>query len=150
MYTVIHRALAAAAAGALTAGLALGAGNSYAEPAPALLSADQLTRRLAVIFDTNAGAAERAAYLEGGQAALPTADEIGGPIAQHRSMVSLRVENPALEGNHLTSQLVMSVIGMGSRRRTLDWVESGGAWKLSNGSLCALFDETAKGNGCTL
>ncbi|MBA0046692.1 hypothetical protein MLB1_10250 [Mycobacteroides sp. LB1] len=127
----------------------LGAGDAHAEPA-ALPSPDQLTKQLSVIFDNNASSAQRTSYLEGGNAALPVANLIGGPIAEHRSMVSLQVENPTFAGDHLTSQLKMSVMGMGSQRRPLDWVERRGVWKLSNGSLCDIFNETARGNSCPL
>ncbi len=138
------------AAGALCSAAVLGAGGAYADPATALPSADELNKQVSVIFDGTASSAQRASYLEGGNAALPVANSIGGPIAEHRSMVSLQVENPTLEGDHVTAQLVMSVKGMGSQRRAMNWVERDGTWKLSNGSLCSLFDETSHDNRCPL
>ncbi|SLC54208.1 Uncharacterised protein [Mycobacteroides abscessus subsp. bolletii] len=136
-------------AAALSATAVLGTGDAHADPA-AMPSSDELTQQLSVIFDNTANSAQRASYLEGGNAALPVADSIGGPIAEHRSMVSLHVENPTLEGDHVTSQLVMSVMGIGSQSRPMNWLERGGMWKLSNGSLCRLFSETNRGTRCPL
>jgi len=141
---------ALATAGALSVAVVLGTGGAHADPAAAVPSADDLAQQMSVIFDNTASGAQRASYLEGGDAALPVANSIGGPIAEHRSMVSLQVENPTREGDHVTSQLVMSVMGMGSQRRPLNWVERGGIWKLSNGSLCSLFNDTSHGARCPL
>ncbi len=141
---------ALAIAGALSATVILGTGGAHADPAGAVPSADDLTRQVSVIFDNTASGTQRASYLEGGDAALPVANSIGGPIAEHRSMVSLEVEDPTREGDHVTSQLVMSVMGMGSQRRTLNWFERGSIWKLSNGSLCSLFNDTSRGARCPL
>lgn len=135
---------------ALSAAVFLGAGIAYADPAANGPSADELTKQVSVIFDNTAGSAQRASYLEGGDAALPVANSIGGPIGEHRSMVSLQVENPTREGDHVTSQLVMSVMGMGSQRRQMNWVERNGVWKLSSDSLCSLFNETSHGDRCPL
>jgi len=126
----------------------LGAGVARAEPVPAPPSADQLTSQVAVIFDLNADRAQRASYLEAGDAALPVADAVAGPMAQHRSMVSMRVENPMPAGARLNSQLVMSVMGIGAQRRPLDWIERGGTWKLTTGSLCSIYTETSRTSNC--
>ena len=144
------RNIALTAAGSLFAAAVLGVGSAYGEPGAPVPSADQLNRQLTVIFDNNASGPQRASYLEGGDVALPVANSIAGPIAEHRSMVSMQIEHPALEGDHITSQLVMSVMGMGSQRRPMDWVERSGVWKLSNGSLCGLYNETNHGASCPL
>ncbi|MGU3651933.1 hypothetical protein [Mycolicibacterium sp. A43C] len=115
---------------------------------PTTPSADQLTSQVDVIFDLNADRALRASYLEAGAAALPVADTVAGPMAQHRSMVSMRVENPTLDGTRLSAQLVMSVMGMGVQHRLLDWVDEGDTWKLSTGSLCNIYTETARTSDC--
>ncbi len=132
----------------MTAAVTLGAGAAEAQPVPTTPSADQLTAQVAVIFDPNADRVQRASYLEAGDAALPVADTLAGPMAQHRSMVSMRVENPTSDGTRLSSQLVMSVMGMGVQHRPLDWIEEGGTWKLSTGSLCTIYTETSRTSAC--
>jgi hypothetical protein len=142
------RLVLATVTAAFAAAATLGPGVAQAEPASTLPSADQLTAQVSVIFDLNADRAQRASYLEAGDAALPVADTVAGPMAQHRSMVSMRVENPTLEGGHVNSQLVMSVMGIGAQRRPLDWIEQGGTWKLSTGSLCGIYTETSRTSNC--
>lgn len=132
----------------LTVVATLGAAVARAEPVPTAPSADQLTSQMAVIFDLNANRAQRASYLEAGDAALPVADIVARPMAQHRSMVSMRVENPTLDGTRLIAQLVMSVMGMGVQHRALAWVDEGGTWKLSTGSLCNIYAETSRTSDC--
>ena len=126
----------------------LGAGSAHGEPTPDPPSADQLTTQLSVIFDPNADKAQRASYLEAGDAALPIADAMAGPMAQHRALVSMRVENPIPDGERLNTQLVMSVMGIGAQRRPLDWIRQGDTWKLSTGSLCSLYTETSRTPNC--
>lgn len=143
-----HRPALAMMTVALTVAATIGAGVAQAEPVPTPPSADQLTAQVAVIFDLNGDRAQRASYLEAGDAALPVADVVAGPMAQHRSMVSMRVENPTPDGARLNSQLVMSVMGIGAQRRPLDWIEQGGAWKLTTGSLCSIYTETSRTPDC--
>lgn len=138
----------AAMTATLTVAAMLGAGIAQGEPAPTPPSADQLTSQVSVIFDLNADRTQRASYLEAGDAALPVADVVAGPMAQHRAMVSMRVENPTLNNAHLNSQLVMSVMGIGAQRRPVDWIEQDGTWKLSTGSLCDIYTETSKTSNC--
>ncbi|WP_246227248.1 hypothetical protein [Mycolicibacterium helvum] len=144
---VLRHKVLATMAGAITGATVLGGAVAHAEP-PALPSAEQLTNQVSVIFDVNADRAQRASFLEAGDAALPVVDIVGGPIAQHRSMVSMRVENPTLDGDHLSSQLVMSVMGMGAQRRPLDWVEQDRTWKLSTASLCSVYTEISRTSSC--
>ncbi|ORA98008.1 hypothetical protein BST33_17645 [Mycolicibacter minnesotensis] len=134
-------------------GIASGLGGVHAHAEPPVTpvpSASQLTSQVAVIFDTDADRALRASYLEAGAAALPVADVLAGPMAQHRSMVSMRVEDPVSNGDRLSSQLVMAVMGIGAQRREINWVEHAGSWKLTTDSLCSLYTEVSRGQGCPL
>lgn len=131
----------------LAVATASGTDVAQADPAPTP-SAEQLTNQISVIFDVNADRAQRASYLEAGYAALPVADTVARPMAQHRSMVSMRVENPTPDGDRLNSQLVMSVMGIGAQRRAADWIDQGGTWKLSTGSLCSIYTETSRTSTC--
>lgn len=128
----------------------LGIGTAHSDPLPATPSTDQLTNQISVIFDANASDAQRASYLEAGSAAIPAANAVAGLIGQYRSMVSLRVENPALDGDRLTSQLAMSMMGMGSQTRPLAWVLQDGEWKLTSGSMCEIVQEVTNVNTCPL
>ncbi len=137
----------AAMTAVLTTAAVLG-GATAARAEPVAPSADQLTTQVSAIFDLNADRAQRASYLQAGDAALPVADTVAGPMGQHRSMVSMRVENPTLDGEHVNSQLVMSVMGIGAQSRPLTWIEQGGTWKLSTRSLCDIYTETSRTSKC--
>jgi len=65
-------------------------------------------------------------------------------------MVSMRVEDPMTNGDRLSSQLVMAVMGIGAQRRAIDWVEHAGSWQLTTDSLCSLYAEVSRGPGCPL
>ncbi|WP_264065900.1 hypothetical protein [Mycolicibacterium komossense] len=146
----LQRAVLATVTGALTVAVLLAGTPARAEPSTTVPSPDQLTDQISVIFDINADKAYRASFLEAGDAALPVADAVGGPMAQHRSMVSMRIENPTLNGDQLDTQLVMSVMGIGAQRREMDWIEKGGTWKLSTRSLCSIYLETSRTSSCPL
>jgi hypothetical protein len=135
---------------ALTAGMVIGGGSANADPSASVPSADQLTAQLSAIFDVNGASVQRASYLEAGDAALPLADSVGRPMAEHRSMVSMYVEDPARNGDRLSSELVVSVMGIGTQRRPLVWIERGGTWTLSTDSLCAIYTEASKTSSCPL
>lgn len=145
----VPRMVLATVAAALTVAAVLGGGFAHAEPATPP-SADQLTTQVSVIFDVNANQAQRTSYLEAGNAGLAVADAVAGPFAQHRSMVSIHVENPVLNGGRLDSQLVMSAMGFGAKRHPLEWVEQGGIWKLSNRSLCDIYNAISRSSNCSL
>jgi hypothetical protein len=123
-------------------------GATVARAEPSVPSADQLTTQVSMIFDLDTDRVQRASYLEAGDAALPMADTVAGPMNQHRSMVSIRVEDPTLDGKQLNSRLVMSVMGMGAQSRPLTWIERDGVWKLSTGSLCSIYTETSRTSNC--
>lgn len=130
---------------------ALGGAHAHAEPpGRPVPSASQLTSQVAVIFDSGADPTLRASYLEAGVSALPVADALAGPMAQHRSMVSMKVEDPTPNGDRLSSQLVMAVMGIGAQRRTINWVEHSGSWKLTTDSLCSVYTEVSRGEQCPL
>ena len=146
----VRRAALAAVTVVLAVAANIGIGPAHAEPVATVPSADQLTTQVSVIFDIDSDRIERASYLEAGDAAIPVADAIGGPMAQHRSMVSMRVENPTRNGDRLNSQLVMAVMGIGTQSRELEWIEQGGTWRLSTGSLCNIYRETSRASNCPL
>jgi hypothetical protein len=66
------RAIVAAIA-ALSIGVFAGSGVALAEPTPTAPSADQLTSALKRVLNTSLRDGDRAAELEGGLAAVPTA-----------------------------------------------------------------------------
>lgn len=121
---------------------------AQADPTAATPSAEQLTNQLSVILDTTAPIAQRASYLQAGDSAMSAVNALATPIAQHRSMISLQIEDPTVAGDQVASQLVMSVAGMGSQRRPLNWIAQNGQWKLSNGSLCDMLREFGGSETC--
>jgi hypothetical protein len=144
------RAVLAALAGAvLTGGAMIGAGSAVAAPTPPVPTADQLTAQLKRVLSTDAADSERAAALQGGQAAVPTANNIAAQMSRYDSMVSWHVENPALNGNQLDAQLSVSIPLFGAKTHQLFWVPSDGAWKLSNASACVIATQVA-GTDCTV
>ena len=141
----------ALATATLTVAWALGGGHAHARPPTTTVpTAGELSSELEVIFDTNAVSTLRASYLEAGVAALPVANTLAGPMAQHRTMVSMRVEDPTLNDDRLSSELVMEVRGIGAQRRPIEWVERDGSWKLSTDSLCSMYNEVSRAASCPL
>ncbi|TFV58600.1 hypothetical protein E4P42_10915 [Mycobacterium sp. PS03-16] len=131
---------------ALGIGALVGGGVAVAQPAP---SADQLTAQLQRVLNTSVGDAERAAELEGGMAAVPTANNIAAVMDRYGAVMSWRVQNPALNGDRLDAQLAVSIPIMGTRTHDIYWVNRDGAWKLSNPSACVIARDAA-GAQCTV
>lgn len=144
-----HMRTALAAITTLSAGAVLGMAVATAAPTPAVPDADALTSQLQRVLSTSTPAAERAAALQGGQAAIPTADNIAGQLDRYKSMFSWRVQNPELHGDQLDAQLAVSVPILGTRTHDIYWVNDGGTWKLSNASACVIATQVA-GTNCTV
>ncbi|CAJ1584931.1 hypothetical protein [[Mycobacterium] wendilense] len=126
----------------LGAGALSGAGLAAAEPSAAP-TADQLTSQLQVVLNTGASDAERAAKLEGGQAAVPTANNIANQMNRYSALFNWRVQNPTVNGDRLDAQLAVTVPVMGTRTHDIYWVQQGGDWKLSNASACVIATQVA-------
>ncbi|MCV7105038.1 hypothetical protein [Mycolicibacterium chitae] len=132
---------AIAAMAILGAGAFGGAGLAAADPgAP---SADQLTSDLQVVLNTGASDAERAAKLQGGQAAVPTANNIANQMNRYSALFDWRVQNPTVNGDRVDAQLAVTVPVMGTRTHDIYWVQQDGDWKLSNASACVIATQVA-------
>jgi hypothetical protein len=131
-----------------TIGIFAGAGVASAEAPPAL-TADQLTSQLQRVLNTSVSDQDRAADLEGGLAAVPTANNIAGVMDRYNSMMSWRVQNPALNGDRLDAQLAVTIPVFGTKAHNIYWVDQGGKWKLSNASACVIARDAA-GTDCTV
>ena len=142
------RAVVAAIA-TLLIGVFAGSGVALAEPTPTVPSADQLTSQLQRVLNTSLSDSDRAAELEGGLAAVPTANNIAGAMDRYSGVMSWKVQNPALDGDRLDAQLAVSVPVFGTRTHDIYWVDQGGTWKLSNPSAC-LIARDAAGTDCTV
>ncbi|CAJ1507750.1 hypothetical protein [[Mycobacterium] burgundiense] len=127
----------------LAAGALSGAGVALADPAPAVPTADQLTSQLQLVLNTGASDAQRAAELQGGQAAVPTANNIANQMNRYSALFDWRVQNPTLNGDRVDAQLAVSVPVMGTRTHDIFWVNQDGAWKLSNASACVIATQVA-------
>lgn len=66
-----------------TAMLAVGMGMAPASAAPPVPSADQLTAQLRQVLSTGTPDDQRAAALQGGQAAVPTANNIANALNRY-------------------------------------------------------------------
>lgn len=130
----------------LTVGAMIGAGAAAAEPAP---SAEQLQAQLQKVLNRSLPDAERAAELQGGLAAVPTANNIAGVMDQYSSMMSWRVQNASLRGDQVDAQLAVTIPIFGTKTHDIYWVNSDGAWKLSNPSACVIARDAA-GVDCTV
>jgi hypothetical protein len=124
-------------------------GVASGEPTPQVPSADQLTSQLKRVLDTSVSDSDRASELEGGLAAVPTADNIARAIDRYSGVMSWKVQNPSLDGDRLDAQLAISVPVLGTRTHDIYWVSQDGAWKLSNPSAC-LIARDAAGTSCTV
>ncbi|MGV0834419.1 hypothetical protein [Mycolicibacterium thermoresistibile] len=131
---------------ALLAAFVLGAPLAVAQPTP---SADQLTGQLQRVLDTSLSDEERAAELEGGMAAVPTANNIAGVINRYDAVMSWRVQDPVRNGDRVDAQLAVSIPLLGTRTHNIYWIDRDGAWKLSNASACVIARDAA-GTDCTV
>ena len=91
----------------------------------------------------------RAAKLAGGQAAVPTADNIANRLNSYSGMVSWQVQNAVRNGDQIDAQLAVTIPIFGTRTHNIYWVNQDGAWKLSNPSACVIARDVA-GVDCTV
>lgn len=140
------RTVLAVVAALLTAALI---GAPLAAGQPATPSADQLTGQLQRVLDTSLPDQDRAAELEGGLAAVPTANNIAAVMDRYNSMMSWRVQNPTQGGDRVDAQLAVTIPLFGTRTHDIYWVGQDGSWKLSNASACVIARDAA-GAQCTV
>ncbi|MEZ0342905.1 hypothetical protein ACAG25_23350 [Mycobacterium sp. pV006] len=138
---------ALAAMTVMAAGALGGAGMAWAQPATP--SAGELTSELRQVLNTGAPTAERAAKLAGGDAAVPTADNIANRLNSYGGMVNWQVQNPVLNGDQLDAQIAVTIPLFGTKTHNIYWVNQDGAWKLSNPSACVIAHDVA-GVDCTV
>lgn len=125
----------------------MGSGVAYATPP--VPSAAELTSQLQRVLDTSLPDSDRAAGLEGGLAAVPTANNIAGVINRYDGVMSWQVQNPSLRDDRLGAQLAVSFPVFGTRTHEIYWVDGDGTWKLSNPSVCVIARDAA-GTDCTV
>ncbi|MGE2728615.1 hypothetical protein ACQI4F_03985 [Mycolicibacterium vaccae] len=138
---------ALAAMTVMAAGALGGAGLAWAEPATP--GAGELTAELRQVLDTGAPTDARAAKLAGGQAAVPTADNIANRLNSYSGMVSWQVQNAVRNGDQIDAQLAVTIPIFGTKTHNIYWVNQDGAWKLSNPSACVIARDVA-GVDCTV
>lgn len=139
------------AAMAAMAAMGMGAigGLGVASAQPAVPTAGELTAELQQVLNTGVPASERAAKLAGGQAAVPTADNIANRLNSYGGLLSWQVQNPVLNGDRLDAQLAVTMPIFGTKTHNIYWVDQDGAWKLSNPSACVIAQDAA-GVDCTV
>ena len=138
---------ALAAMTVMAAGALGGAGLAWAEPATP--GAGELTAELRQVLDTGAPTDARAAKLAGGQAAVPTADNIANRLNSYSGMVSWQVQNAVRNGDRIDAQIAVTIPIFGTKTHDIYWVNQDGAWKLSNPSACVIARDVA-GVDCTV
>lgn len=124
-------------------------GAPCAAAAPATPSAGELTSKLQRMIDTSLSDQERAGELQGGLAAIPTADNIAGQMNRYASFFSWSVQNPSVAGDQLNSDLTVTMPLFGTRSHPIVWVNDSGDWKLTNASACVIATQVAN-TVCTL
>jgi hypothetical protein len=138
---------ALAAVSVVAAGALSGIGSAWAQPA--VPSAGELTAELRQILDTGVPAGDRAAKLEGGDAAVHTADNIANRLNTYGGLLNWQVENLSRNGDRLDAQLAVTIPIFGTKTHNIYWVDQGGTWKLSNASACVIATDAA-GVACTV
>ncbi|MDY6999640.1 MAG: hypothetical protein SW019_23860 [Actinomycetota bacterium] len=138
---------AVAAMTVVAAGAFAGVGVASAQPAAP--SAGELTSDLQQVLNTGVPADQRAELLAGGQAAVPTADNIANRLNSYGGLLSWQVQNPVLNGDRVDAQLAVTIPIFGTKTHDIYWVDQGGTWKLSNPSACVIARDAA-GVDCTV
>ena len=133
----------------LFTGALIGAGAATAEPVPPTPTSEQLQSQLQKVLNRGLSDGERAGELQGGLAAVPTANNIAGVMDQYRSMMSWQVQNATLNGDQVDAQLAITIPVFGTKTHPIYWVNQDGAWKLSNPSACVIATQAA-GVACTV
>lgn len=130
----------------LIAGALIGAGTATAAPPP---NADELNAQLQNVLNRGLSDDERAGELQGGLAAVPTANNIAGVIDQYSSLMSWRVQDATVNGDRVDAQLAVTVPIFGTKTHQIYWINQDDAWKLSNESACVIATQVA-GTTCTV
>ncbi|MDA2894653.1 hypothetical protein PDG61_27340 [Mycolicibacterium sp. BiH015] len=138
---------AIAAVSVLAAGALSGMGVAYAQPP--VPSAGELTSELQQVLNTGTPSEVRASKLAGGEAAIPTADNIANRLNTYGGMVNWQVQNPVLNGNQLDAQIAVTIPIFGTKTHNIYWIDQDGTWKLSNPSACVIARDVA-GVDCTV
>ena len=138
---------AIAAVSVLAAGALSGMGVAYAQPP--VPSAGQLTSELQQVLNTGTPSEVRASKLAGGEAAIPTADNIANRLNTYGGMVNWQVQNPVLNGDQLDAQIAVTIPIFGTKTHNIYWIDQDGTWKLSNPSACVIARDVA-GVDCTV
>ncbi|ORV91704.1 hypothetical protein [Mycolicibacterium iranicum] len=138
---------AIAAVSVLAAGALSGMGVAYAQPP--VPSAGELTSELQQVLNTGTPSEVRASKLAGGEAAIPTADNIANRLNTYGGMVNWQVQNPVLNGDQLDAQIAVTIPIFGTKTHNIYWIDQDGAWKLSNPSACVIARDVA-GVDCTV
>ena len=138
---------ALAAISVVAAGALSGMGVAWAQPP--VPSAAELTAELQQVLNTGAPTEVRASKLAGGEAAVPTADNIANRLNTYSGMINWRVENPVPNGDQLDAQIAVTIPIWGTKTHNIYWVDQGGTWKLSNPSACVIARDVA-GVDCTV
>ena len=138
---------ALAAISVVAAGALSGMGVAWAQPP--VPSAAELTAELQQVLNTGAPTEVRASKLAGGEAAVPTANNIANRLNTYSGMINWRVENPVLNGDQLDAQIAVTIPIWGTKTHNIYWVDQGGTWKLSNPSACVIARDVA-GVDCTV
>jgi hypothetical protein len=133
----------------MLAGALIGAGVATAEPLPPTPSTEQLQAQLQKVLNRGLPDEERARELQGGLAAVPTANNIAGVMDQYSSMMSWQVQNATLNGDQVDAQLAVTIPVFGTKTHAIYWVNQDGTWKLSNPSACVIATQAA-GAACTV
>ncbi|MCZ0729040.1 hypothetical protein [Mycolicibacterium iranicum] len=138
---------AIAAVSVLAAGALSGMGVAYAQPP--VPSAGELTSELQQVLNTGTPSEVRASKLAGGEAAIPTADNIANRLNTYGGMVNWQVQNPVLNGDQLDAQIAVTIPIFGTKTHNIYWIDQDGTWKLSNPSACVIARDVA-GVDCTV
>lgn len=138
---------AIAAVSVLAAGALSGMGVAYAQPP--VPSAGELTSELQQVLNTGTPSEVRTSKLAGGEAAIPTADNIANRLNTYGGMVNWQVQNPVLNGDQLDAQIAVTIPIFGTKTHNIYWIDQDGAWKLSNPSACVIARDVA-GVDCTV
>lgn len=138
---------AVAAVSVLAAGALSGMAIAYAQPP--VPSAGELTSELQQVLNTGTPSEVRASKLAGGEAAIPTADNIANRLNTYGGMVNWQVQNPVLNGDQLDAQIAVTIPIFGTKTHNIYWIDQDGTWKLSNPSACVIARDVA-GVDCTV
>ena len=113
------------------------AGSQPTTSAPSALTPGQLNTKIKLIMNTGASRAARADELQSGARGLGPIDQVAQMLRVSGAGFTYQMVGPVrATATNLSATLQMSLVGNGSRYRTLTWVWAGAKWKLSDRSVC--------------